>query len=228
MEDLSYIIWVGAMLMMLIIPLISSIRLKVAFAHTKKIQNKKGLTGLEVATKILEENGLTSVYIVETKGELTDHFDPTRKVLRLSDESYNGTSVASIAVAAHEASHAVQDANNYSWFKFRKSIYPVVSLGEKFSYIVLIVGLLLHSINFVYAAVILMLFGLTFEIVTLPVELNASKRALQMIQDYNLVDNKDLKPARRMLKAAAFTYIAAILTTMSQMLYYLSSFNRRR
>ena len=228
MEDISYIICMGAMLLMLLIPLISSIRLKATYNSCKKKKNSKGLIGRDVAQKILDENGLVSIYIVETKGVMTDNYDPTRKVLKLSSEVYSGDSIASIAIAAHEASHAVQDAENYSWFNTRKNIYPVVALGERFSYIILIAGLLLHSVNLVYAAVILMLFGLTFEIVTLPVELNASKRALQLIQDYNLVDDKDLPTANKMLKAAAFTYIAAIFTTLSQMIYYISSFNRRR
>ena len=223
-----YIVCFVAMILMLIIPIISSIRLRVTYNSCKKKQNQKGITGRDVAQKILDENGLVSLYIVETKGTMTDNYDPTRKVLRLSSEAFDGTSIASIAIAAHEASHAVQDNENYSWFKARKNIYPAVSLGERFSYILLIVGLFLNSVNLVYAAVILMLFGLVFEIVTLPVELDASKRALQFLQDYNLIDDGDLPSARKMLKAAAFTYIAAIMTTLSQMMYYISSFNRRR
>ena len=224
MEDLTYII---SLILMLIIPLTASIRLHATYNSCKKKKNKLNLTGRDVAQKILDENGLVSIYIVETNGTMTDNYDPSRKVLRLSQEVYSGDSIASIAIAAHESGHAVQDNENYSWFKVRKNIYPVVALGERFSYIILIAGLLLHSVNLVYAAVILMLFGLTFEIVTLPVELNASKRALQLLQDYNLIDNSDLPTAKKMLKAAAYTYIAAIFTTIAQMIYYASSDRRR-
>ena len=228
MQDIIlYIVCTCAMLLMLMIPLISTIILRVTYASCKKKKNKMGLTGRDVAEKIMNENGLVSIYIVETKGTMTDNYDPSRKVLRLSEEVYSGDSIASVAIAAHESGHAVQDAENFSWFKMRKSIYPVVSLGERLSYIVLIIGLLLHSLNFVYAAVILMLFGLTFEIVTLPVELNASKRGLQLLKDYNLIDNSDIPKAKKMLTTAAFTYIAAILTTISQMIYY-ATIDRRR
>lgn len=224
MEDIIYIV---SVLCMIGIPLISSVRLHATYNSCKKKKNKLGLNGRDVAQKILDENGLVSIYIVETKGVMTDNYDPSRKVLRLSEEVYSGDSIASVAIAAHESGHAVQDSDNYSWFKFRKSIYPIVALGEKFSYIILLIGLFLHSLNFIYAAVILMLFGLTFEIVTLPVELDASKRALKLLQDYNLIDSKDVPTAKKMLKAAAFTYIAAIFTTISQMFYY-ATIDRRR
>lgn len=214
-------------LLILIIPCYASIRLHITYSSIKKKKNKKGLTGYDVAKKILDNNGLQSIYIVETNGTITDNYDSNRRVLRLSKEVYNGDSIASIAIAAHEAGHAVQHAEEYSWFMRRHKIYPTVAIGEKVSYIVLIIGLVLGSVNFIYAAVILMVFGLAFEIVTLPCELDATKRGLKLLQDYDLIESSDVPQARKMLKAAAYTYIAAIASTLLEMVYYISRFSRR-
>ena len=214
----------------LIIPGYSTLKLNLNYSKDKKEKNKGKLTGYDVAKKILDSNGLTSIYIVSTNGNLTDHYDSNRKTMRLSKDIYEGTSVAALAVAAHECGHAVQDAKGYKWFKVRHSIYPVVSIGEKAAMVVLIIGLVLGSLNFLYAAIGLMGFALVFEIVTLPVELDASKRALKMIQKYDIsTDKKELKGVKKVLNAAAFTYIAAIISTVAEMLYYvLRASNNRR
>lgn len=214
-------------LLMLIIPLYASIKVRSAYNSTKKKNNELGFTGYDVAKKILDSNGLTSIYIVEVKGTMTDAYDSSRKVLRLSSEVFHGKTIAAASIAAHEAGHAVQDYQNYSWFKRRHRLGPVVSLGEKISYVLLVVGCVIGLLDLIYAGVILMGVGLFFEIVTLPCELDASKRGLAFIKDYNLIQDKDYKYAKKMLKAAAFTYVAAILTTLLQMLYYLSRFSRR-
>ena len=226
----SFVIYVLIMFGLLLIPIYSSIRLHSTYNKYNKIKNANNLTGYDVAKKILDNNGLTSIYIVSTDGNLTDHYDPTRKTLKLSKDVYEGTSISSIAVAAHECGHAVQDAKQYKWFMTRQKIYPTVAIGEKAAMVVLIIGIVLGSLNFIYAAICLMGFALVFEVVTLPVELDASKRALQMIEDYSIVtDKKELQGASKMLKAAAFTYIAAIISTIAEMLYYLmrASNNRR-
>ena len=223
----GYIITMIIYALILIVPCVASIRLHATYGRCKKIQNKKGLTGYDVARKILENNGLQSIYIVETKGTMTDNYDSNRRVLKLSEEVYNGTSIASIAIAAHEAGHAVQHAEEFVWFKRRHAMYPTVALGEKASYIVLIIGLVLGSINFVYAAVALMVFGLAFEIVTLPCEIDASKRGIKMLQDYDMIEASDIPRAKSMLRAAAYTYVAAIASTLLEMLYYLSRFRGR-
>ena len=213
----------------LVIPAYSTIRLQVTYGKYKKENNKGKLTGYDVAKKILDNNNLTSIYIVSTQGNLTDHYDSDRKTLRLSKDIYEGTSIAALAVAAHECGHAVQDAKSYKWFKVRHNIYPAVSLGEKVAMVVLIIGLVLGSLNFLYAAIGLMGFALVFEIVTLPVELDASKRALAMVEDYNIsTDKKELKGVKKVLNAAAFTYIAAIISTVGEMLYYVLRANNRR
>lgn len=213
---------------LLLIPLYASIKLNYNYSKYRKIKSKNGLTGYDVAKKILDKNGLSSIYIISVPGKLTDAYDSNRKTLRLSEEVYKGDSIASVAVAAHESGHALQDATQYKWFMVRHKIYPVVSIGEKMAMWVLIIGLILKSIDFIYAAVALMGFALAFEVITLPVELDASKRALKLIQEYDIVEKKELDGAKKMLKSAAFTYVAAILATLGQMLYYLASANSDR
>ena len=214
--------------LMLIIPLISTIRLNVTYRSCLKRDNGKGLTGYDVAKKILDSNGLGDIYIVETAGTMTDAYESGRRVLRLSHDVFHGTSVAAAAIAAHEAGHAVQDAKDYSWFRVRHTIAPSVQLGEKASYIILIVGLILGIINLVYIGVALMIFGLIFELVTLPCELDASKRGYALIEEYDLIDEENKPYVSKMLRAAAFTYIAAILTTLAQMAYYIARYSGRR
>lgn len=213
--------------LILIIPCYASIKLHITYNSMMKRKSQKGLTGYDVAKKILENNGLQSIYIIETQGTMTDNYDGERRTLRLSKDVYNGTSIAALAIAAHEAGHAVQHAEQYSWYVRRHRMYPTVAIGEKASYIVLIIGLVLGSINFIYAAVILMLFGLAFELVTLPCEKDASKRAIKLLQDYDLIEAGEVKYAKKMLSAACLTYVAAIAATLLEMLYYLSRFRGR-
>lgn len=225
---MGFEVTIACYLLLLLIPLYASIRVRATYNSCKKKENKKGYTGYDVAKKILDENGLTDIYIVETNGTMTDAYDSNRRVLRLSKEVFHGTSLAASAIAAHECGHAIQDAKDYSWFKRRHAMWPAVSLGEKVSYIILILGLILNILDMIYVAVGLMVFGLAFEIVTLPCELDASKRGLKLLTEYELVDNKEKLTAKKMLSAAAFTYIAAILTTLLQMLYYISRYSRRK
>ena len=221
------LVCIASVILMLIFPLISTIRIRATYSSFLKKKNSMGLTGYDIARKILDNNGLNHLYIVEVDGTMTDAYDSSRKVLRLSKDVYHGDSIAAAAIAAHESGHALQDATNYSWFKKRQSIFPYVQLGEKASYIILVLGLILGFIDLVYAGVALMLFGLVFEIITLPCELDASKRGLVLLTQYSLIEDKDKTHAKKMLDAAAFTYIAAILTTLAEMLYYVSRYSRR-
>ena len=223
-----YVLCLISIGLMLLIPLISTITLRTTYSKCLNKESSNKLTGYDVARKILDNNELNSLYIIETGGTMTDNYDSNRKTVRLSPDVFHGSSIAAVAIAAHECGHAIQDKESYSWFRARHSIFPVVSLGERASYIVLILGLVLGVINLVYLAVALMAFGLLFEIVTLPVELDASKRALAMLDEYGIVTDEDRPYAAKMLKAAAFTYIAAILTTLAQMLYYISRYSGRR
>lgn len=206
----------------LLLPIIATIGIKVTYSKYRKVNSDKSLTGFDVAKKILDENNLGNVYVVETMGELTDNYDSSRKVLHLSSDIYHGSSLASIAVAAHECGHAIQDKENYSWMRIRSAIYPVVSIGERVAYIFLIIGIIVGSMGAIYAAIILTLLGLLFELVTLPVEFDASKRAFKLLVDYNIIDKDEESGVESVLKAAAFTYVASALSSLAYILYLLN------
>lgn len=215
-------------LLMLIIPLIAQLYVNSNYKKYKAKKNSYNLTGYDVARKILDKNGLNSMYIVETSGELTDHYDPTRKTVKLSTDIYNGTSIASMAVAAHECGHAIQDKEGYFFLKLRSFIYPVVNLGTKFAYIVLIIGLILSLVDLIWLAIILVALGLVFQLITLPVELNASKCAKKELEEINLANNADLNGTSNMLTAAALTYVAGVLTSALEVLRLIMMFTNRR
>ena len=169
---------IGLYFFALIIPLIAQLYVSSNYKKYKNIKNDKKLTGFEVARKILDKNGLSDLYIVETKGNLTDHYDPKRKTVKLSSEVFHGESIAAMAVAAHECGHAIQDKEGYFFMKVRSFIFPIVSLGTRFAYIVLLIGLIANMMNFIWAGILLVGLGLVFQLVTLPVEFDASRRAL--------------------------------------------------
>lgn len=182
----------------------------------KKIRNKKGMTGAEAARRVLEKNGLTNIYVVETKGNLTDHYDPTRKVVKLSSDIYNGQTIAAISVAAHECGHAIQDKESYTFLKIRSAIYPVVNVATSISYYIILLGFLMQAFQLIYLGIALTCCGLLFQVVTLPVEFDASRRALEKLQDYKIVDNSEFAGAKEVLTAAALTYVAGVLASMLQ------------
>lgn len=202
---------IGLYFLALIIPLIAQIYVSSTYRKFKNISNNKELTGFEVARKILDKNGLKDMYIVETGGNLTDHYDPGRKTIKLSSDIFHGTSIASIAVAAHECGHAIQDKDGYIFMRIRSLIFPIVSLGTKFAYIVLVIGLIMSAMNLIWLGIILVGLGLVFQLVTLPVEFDASKRALNEIKSLSISD--DYEGSKTMLTAAALTYVAGVLSS---------------
>lgn len=189
-----------------------------SYSKYKKEGNKKGLTGFEVARKILDKNGLDKVHVVETKGLLSDHYDPRRKVVRLSTEVFHGDSIASVSVAAHEVGHAIQDKNGYFYMKMRSLLVPFVNAGTKFGYLAILIGFLRNMIDMINLGIALLLGMLIFQIVTLPVEFNASKRAKEELKGQKLLDSNELDKSSNMLMAAALTYVASVLTTLLQIL----------
>lgn len=213
-------------LLALIIPLIAQIYVSSRYKKYSNLENGKGLSGFEVARKILDKNGLNDLYIVETKGTMTDHYDPKRKTVRLSSEVYHGTTVASIAIAAHECGHAIQDKEGYLFMKIRSFIFPIVSLGTRFAYIVLFIGLLANMMDLIWLGIMLVGLGLLFQLVTLPVEFNASKRALGEIE--NIIDKEEYNGTKNMLNAAAMTYVAGVLSSALEILRLILIFNNRR
>lgn len=214
-------------LLMLSIPIYASIKVNVNYKKYKKVINEKDLTGFDVARRILDENGLGDIYVVETKGVMSDHYDSRRKTVRLSTEVFHGTSVASVAIAAHECGHAIQDKEGYTWMKLRSIIFPIVNIGQRIAYIVMIIGLFLSYMDYVYAAIGFTFLGLLFELVTLPVEFDASKRAKDIILKDGMINDKEKKGIDAVLNSAALTYVAAVVSSILEILYLLIQLNDR-
>lgn len=203
-------------LLIIIIPLLAQLKIQSSYNRYKRVENNKKKSGFEVAREILDKNGLEDIYIVEIKGELTDHYDPTKKVVRLSTDIFHGETIAAAAVAAHECGHAIQDKESYAFLKIRSAIYPVVNVATSISYYIILLGFLMQAFQLVYLGIALTCCGLLFQVVTLPVEFDASRRALEKLQDYKIVDSSELAGAKEVLTAAALTYVAGVLASMLQ------------
>lgn len=219
----------------IIVSMYCQFKVKSAFAKYSKIQNSRNMTGAMVAEYVLRQNGVTGVRIEHIAGNLTDHFDPRTNVIRLSDNVYNSSSVAAVGVAAHEAGHAVQHAQNYLPNKIRTAILPVARIGSQFSWILIVLGLAFSaraSYVLLYLGIILFSASTLFTIATLPVEFNASNRALKCIRENQLLFGDEYEGARETLSAAAMTYVAAALTSVMQLLRIIlivsGNNNRRR
>lgn len=203
-------------LLIIIIPLLAQLKIQSSYNRYKRVENNKKKSGFEVAREILDKNGLEDIYIVEIKGELTDHYDPTKKVVRLSTDIFHGETIAAAAVAAHECGHAIQDKESYTFLKIRSAIYPVVNVATSISYYIILLGFLMQAFRLIYLGIALTCCGLLFQVVTLPVEFDASRRALEKLQDYKIVDNSEFAGAKEVLTAAAITYVAGVLASMLQ------------
>ena len=214
-------------LLMLIIPIYASIKVNLSYKKYTKVNNEKNLTGFDVARRILDENNLGEIYVVETKGTMSDHYDPRRKTVRLSTDVYHGTSISSLAIAAHECGHAIQDKEGYTWFKIRSMIFPIINIGQKIAYIVMIIGLFLSYMDYVYAAIGFTFLGLLFELVTLPVEFDASKRAKKIVLSDGMISDNEKTGVDAVLNSAAFTYVAAVISSMLEILYLLMQLSDR-
>lgn len=223
------IIWIvfGALS---ILSFVASKRVESKFKKYSKIAMNYGMTGREVAEKMLYDNDIHNVTIQEVNGTLTDHYNPTNRTLNLSHDVYYGTSVAAAAVAAHECGHAVQHATAYAWLTMRSTLVPMVSFSNKFVSWVLLAGILLVSKfpGLLLAGIILFAVTTLFSLVTLPVEINASKRALLWLNTHN-VTSADTHPyAESALRSAAYTYVIAALTSLATLCYYVMIYLDRR
>lgn len=210
----------------LAISLLAQIIVNTSYNKYKKVLNSKDLTGFEIARKILDSNNLKDIMILETKGNLTDHYDPTRKVIKLSTDIYHGSSIASAAVAAHECGHAIQDKEKYTPMRIRSKIVGTVNICTKIGYIAIVIGAL-FSYQLIEIGIILLSTILVFQLVTLPVEFNASNRALNQLEKLKLINKEDNKKTKSMLTAAAFTYVASLITSFLQILRLVLMFSRR-
>lgn len=194
-------------------------QMKVSSAYNKysRIENSRHLTGRDVAYEILNQHGLSDVQIYEVKGHLSDHYNPSNLTLNLSSEIYHGTSIASLAVAAHECGHALQHQEDYKPLTFRNMIVPVCNISQTIGWVAILLGLFIGKSSISWLGVLLMSLMLLFQIVTLPVEFDASSRALSILNDRYLTEN-EYPGAKKMLTAAALTYVAAMLSTLLSLL----------
>lgn len=211
----------------LILSLWAQANVNSTFRKYSQVHNRFGFTGADAARKILDMNGLYSVKVEHIRGELTDHFDPKANVVRLSDATYNSQSVGSIGVAAHEVGHAIQHAMGYSPIRFRNAIVPVVNICNMLSMPILLLGLFL-SYTLVQFGIVLFSATVIFQLVTLPVEFNASSRALKTLEAQNMLAPDELKGASKVLKAAALTYVAAAVSSILSLLRLILVFGNRR
>ena len=215
----------------------ASIRVNTTFKKYSKIRSMRGITGAEAARRVLDANGLQHIRIEQIPGNLTDHYDPRSDVIRLSESVYGNTSVAAVGVACHEAGHAVQHAENYAPVKIRAAIIPVTNIGSRLAIPLIILGILLNSLAsapefLVIAYIGVACYGLCtlFQLVTLPTEFDASRRALRCIESYGILGSEEIGGARRVLTAAAMTYVAALAVSLMQLLrlFLMVSRNSRR
>ena len=203
------------------------------FKKYAKQFSSRGITGAQAAQRVLSANGVYGVKIVKVAGNLTDHFDPQQNVIRLSDGVYDSTSPAAIGVACHEAGHAVQYAQGYAPIKLRAAIIPVTNFGTKIAWPLMLLGIVLSGLsyafyNLVYVGIACFGLSLVFQLVTLPVEFNASRRAMTAIREGNILSDEELVGARKTLTAAAMTYVAAVATSLVQLLRLIAIYGRRR
>lgn len=197
------------------------------FNKYSHVGNSRRLTGAQVAAQILQEAGLGNIPIERVSGNLTDHYDPRNKVLRLSDSVYGSTSVAAAGVAAHECGHAIQDKVDYVPIRLRNAIVPVVNLGSKLSWPIILLGVIFGMTNLLNIGILLFALTLVFQVVTLPVEFNASGRALNILEARSILYGDEMRGARKVLRAAAMTYVTAVVSTLLQLLRLVILFGRR-
>ncbi len=217
----------GLVILSMLIAVAAQIGVKSAFNRYSKQYNARGYTGYQVARLILDQNGLQHVTIQRVAGSLTDHFDPTVNVVRLSDAVYNSTSVAAIGVAAHECGHAVQFQQKYMPMSIRKAIIPLTKIGSTIAFPLAIAGLIFSFPALINVGIFLFAFVVLFQLITLPVEFNASRRALQTIEQQDILYGEELTGAKRMLQAAAMTYVAALATAVLNLARLIMLSNRR-
>lgn len=227
-EYFSYYLTGWIMIPVLIFAFICQIKVKSSFNKYSKIANRRGMTGADAAYRLLMLNGITDVKIKRIPGTLTDHYDPKKKEICLSEDVFNSRSVAAIGVACHEAGHACQHAQEYGALKIRNAVIPVTRIGSYLGIPLALIGMFLYSDPIIYAGLILYGAVVLFQLITLPVEFNASKRALQTIEGNGFLEGEELSGARKVLTAAALTYVAALASALATLLRILLIINRRK
>lgn len=230
-----YIDWTYIVLILpaFIFSIIANVSVNNAFKKYSQELNTRSMTGYQAARIVLDNYGLHEVRIEMIGGNLSDHYDPRSNVIRLSQSVYNSSSIASVGIACHEVGHAIQYAKKYFPIKIRNAIIPLTNIGSKLSTPLILIGILLSSFGsmysyIAYAGVILFAFCVVFQLITLPVEFNASKRAIKTLDEANILNSNELYKAKKVLNAAAMTYVAALAVSLAQLLYLLRLVNRTR
>lgn len=223
--DYYYIVLV---LPAILISLYAQYKVQSTYKKYAKVLSAGGRTATEITRRILNENGLTNVSVSAVRGSLTDHYDPRKNAIFLSDSVREDVSVASIGVAAHEAGHAIQYAQGYLPIKLRNAVVPVANIGSTLSIPLILLGILLSAQPLITLGIFLFSLVLLFQLITLPVEFNASRRALQTLDNHGILSGEELKGAKKVLGAAALTYVAAALTSAAQLLRLMLLSRRRR
>lgn len=225
---MSYIVY---FIILLIIPMWAQFKLKRTYGKYSKIRSTSGITGAQVARAILDRNGLTDVQVVESRGMLSDHYNPLTKTVALSSHNYHEASVAGTAVAAHEVGHAIQDAEDYSFLRLRHRLIPIVNISSNMSWVFIMIGLFTYWSGGLLIGIILLAAGVLFQLITLPVEFNASSRAMDQLLENNIISNEEERHAKKVLSAAAMTYVAATAVAvleLARLLLIYTNMNRSR
>lgn len=233
MDYFSYYYLSNYYYMILVLPvvilsMIASARVNSSFKKYSKVLSSRNITGAQAAFEVLRHYGITNVQIERVGGNLTDHYDPRTNVIRLSDNVYNSTSVASIGVACHEAGHAAQYAQGYYPIKIRNLVLPVANIGSRAGIPLAILGFFLNFEALALAGIIFFSLAVLFQLVTLPVEFNASRRALNVISEVDILSDTEKSGAKKVLTAAAMTYVAALAVSIANLLRIILMFNRKR
>lgn len=210
--------------LLLIIPMWAQMKVKSTYKKYSQIAISSHMTGAQVARKILDDNGLYDVQIEEVKGVLSDHYDPRQKVVRLSSGNFHGYSMAAAAVAAHEVGHAIQDAEEYGFLKFRTALVPLASFGSGSAIWIILIGFIFGKMNLVLVGIVFMAFAVLFQLVTLPVEFNASSRAMDQLVMTGIIQNSEERETKKVLDAAALTYVAAALVAVAELIRFILIF----
>lgn len=201
----------------ILIPIYAQMKVKGTYKKYSQVAASSGMTGAETARAILDQNGLYHVRVEETPGVLSDHYDPRDKTVRLSTDNYHGHSVAGVAVAAHEVGHAIQDQEGYAFLRIRHALVPVANFGSNISWILILIGMLASMSGLLLAGIIFMAAAVLFQIVTLPVEFNASSRAMDQVVALGVIRNDEERETKKVLSAAAMTYVAAALVAVLEL-----------
>ncbi|MBO1000057.1 zinc metallopeptidase [Bacillus sp. SD075] len=212
----------------ILIPIYAQMKVKSTYKKYSKVSASSGMSGAETARAILDQNGLFNVRVEETPGMLSDHYDPRDKTVRLSTDNYHGHSVAGVAVAAHEVGHAIQDKEAYAFLRFRHALVPVANFGSNISWILILIGMLASLPGLLLAGIVFMAAAVLFQVITLPVEFNASSRAMDQLVSAGVIRNDEERETKKVLSAAAMTYVAAALVAVLELVRLLLMYTGMR